>query len=74
MFAIFSLLRNRATFEEQRAREIRRENLRWNLTLIFNAAIIFGMVYGVYSAMSADDAMAVCQRTYSFNTCFEALK
>lgn len=74
MFSIFSIVRSTATIQRQHAREIRRENLRWKLELLFNALIIGGMIYGVYSALSADDAMSVCQRTYSYATCFEALK
>lgn len=73
MFSIFSIFRNTATIQRQHAKEIRRENLRWNLTMLFYAAIAFGLIYGIHSAVSAPSAMERCQQIYSYDACFQAL-
>lgn len=71
---IVNIVSNRATFEAQQAREIRRANRQFWLVLIFYCAIGYGMYQGVMSAWNAPDAMDVCQsQGHSFDTCFQAL-
>ena len=71
---IVNIVRNRAEFEAQQAREIRRMNRRFTLTLVFYGLIAYGMYQGTMSALNAPDAMEVCQSAgHSFDTCFQGL-
>lgn len=74
MFSLFSIIRGEATYQRQRAAEIRRENLRWKLTIIFYALIACSLFYGIQSAWNADDAIVQCMKQgYSYDSCFQVL-
>lgn len=71
---IVNIVSNRAEFEAQMARDIRRMNRRFTLTLIFYGLLCYGFYQGISSAINAPDAMEVCQSSgHSFDACFQAL-
>lgn len=73
MFSLFSIVRGEAVYQKQRAKEIKREILRQNLTFLFYAGIAIGMLFGTVSALKAPSAMERCQQIYSYDACFQAL-
>ena len=69
MFSIFSIVRNNATYQEQRAREIRRERARFYLNIVFYGGIIVLTIFGVASAVGDSAGMQACMKHQSRATC-----
>lgn len=46
---------------------------RFWLYVAFYLIVAGSIIGGIYSAVSADDAMTICQQTHSYDACFQAL-